>query len=777
MGGGLRKPSPLATYSASDADAKPSPATRGHGAGAVTDEQLDAQEELEAKREEEMAQRQKAAVNHVVENLFPYAPVRVQTQKYPPSSPYAGKAYLWITVDEEEIKRLKAGASPIRYPVGVAIDAEGNVFVSESSSPAMTPTHGMPDSPGARRISAASIMELATTNQAPPPPKAPQLLLATQTSLTVRWKKSPDTTVDRYEVQFRLADSPNNAWSSLAVVFTVRDVALDSIRCHTPVEFRVRAHNPAGWSEYGPVSEVFWTLPGPPSTPQPPVPGALTNTYISLFWSRVENNGAAPVTGHECSVVASDLHPKTPYIFRLKAINSVGETPFVESRPTKTLAHGRPEIVELTSAEQTATYDRWVTCWDPKTEQVFYFNKYTCQRVVDEPPELIAARESKGLTTVEETPEMRFRRKRFRFHRELRQTTLAGLNLSATLAVKLHRESMYEDSVAWFKRLSRQELVGKPRITFENEAGIDSGGLTKDWFLQVSQLAREKKRGLFKECDQGLYEIDSRSMTRIHDFKFLGTLMAKAIFDRQSLDLPLCDAVLKHFLQLKIEMNDLRQMDAQFHKSLVWMLENDIADVIDETFSVEVEGPSGKPSIEDLKENGRDIPVTDANKAEYVDLVLQWRTAYGVQAQLDAMIKGFSQLIPLAALRVFDLDEFRMLINGKPSIDVEELRANTVFQGGYNEHSQVVLWLWQALREFTLEMRGLFLKFMTGTNKIPLDGFEPPLNITKSDLENDALPRTHTCFNQLVLPDYTSYEALVHKVTFAIQNAEGFELS
>ncbi|GLD93302.1 hypothetical protein PINS_up001894 [Pythium insidiosum] len=747
-----------------------------------------------------MAQRQKAAVNHVVENLFPYAPVRVQTQKYPPSSPYAGKAYLWITVDEDEIKRLKAGASPIRYPVGVAIDAEGNVFVSDSNSPATTPSHGAPDSPGARRISAASIMELAATNQVPPAPKSPQLLHATQTSLTVRWKKSSDTTVDRYEVQFRLADSPNNSWSSLAVVFTARDVALDNIRCYTPVEFRVRAHNPAGWSDYGPASDVFRTLPGPPSTPLPPVPGALTNTYISLFWSRVEDNGAAPVTyvveirdcsdatggkhafqalyrGHECSVVASDLQPRTSYIFRLKAINSVGETPFVESRPAKTLAHGRPEIVELTSAEQTASVDRWVTCWDPKTEQVFYFNKYTCQRVVDEPPELIAARESKGLATVEETPEMRFRRKRFRFHRELRQTTLAGFNLGASLAVTLRREAMFDDSVAWFKRLSKQDLVGKPRITFENEAGIDSGGLTKDWFLQVSQLAREKKRGLLKQCDQGLFEIDPRSTTHLPEFRFLGTLMAKAIFDRQSLDLPLCDAVLKHFLQLKTEMSDLRQMDAQFHKSLVWMLENDIADVIDETFSVEVEGPNGKPSVEDLKENGRDIPVTDANKAEYVDLVLQWRTSYGVQAQLDALRKGFSLLIPLAALHVFDLDEFRMLLNGKPSIEVEELRANTVFQGGYNEHSQVVLWLWQALREFTLEMRGLFLKFMTGTNKIPLDGFEPPLNITKSDLESDALPRTHTCFNQLVLPEYTSYESLVAKVTFAIQNAEGFELS
>lgn len=144
---------------------------------------------------------------------------------------------------------------------------------------------------------------------------------------------------------------------------------------------------------------------------------------------------------------------------------------------------------------------------------------------------------------------------------------------------------------------------------------------------------------------------------------------------------------------------------------------------------------------------------------------------------MNALVQGFTTLIPLASVKMFDLSELRMLVNGKPTIDVEELRACTVFQGGYDEHAQVVLWLWQALREFTPELRGMFLKFMTGTNKIPLDGFEPPLNLTKSDLGPQALPRTHTCFNQLVLPEYTSYETLVEKITFAITNAEGFELS
>ncbi|RLN65591.1 hypothetical protein BBJ28_00008275 [Nothophytophthora sp. Chile5] len=746
-----------------------------------------------------MVQKQKVAVAHVVENLFPYAPVTVQTQKYPRSSPKAGQTYLWITVDENEIKRRGGAASPVRYPVGAAVDADGNVFVSEAGS---SPKANANDSQAPYKISASSIMNFASNKQVPAVLNPPKLVEPTQNELAVKWKKSPDTTVDRYEVQYRCANSPNNAWAGLAVVTSWKNVSLTGVKCHMPFEFRVRARNPGGWNEYSEASEVFWTLPGPPDTPRQPIAGAVSNTYASIFWFPVEDNGAPPVIyslevresgggqqssflqvyeGTGTGFVVGALSPRTTYTFRLQASNVIGATAFVESKPVKTMSYGKPEIVELTSAEKLAAYDRWVQCWDPKTEQVFYFNKFTSQRVTEEPPEIAVVREEKGLIPVEETPEMLFRRKRFRFHRDLRQS-MQGLNLGSTMRIELQRESMYEGTLKAFKMLTRKELVAKPKISFENEPGIDSGGLSKDWFLQVSKLATDKTRRLFKSCDDGLFAVDiasSQLPNFAQQYKFLGKFIAKALFDRQTLDLPLCDALYKHLLQMSTNMDDLRQMDAQYHKSLMWMLENEIADVIDETFSVELASADAgkKPTIVDLKENGRDISVTDLNKQEYVDLVVQWRTEFGAQAQVDAFVQGFTTLIPLSAMKLFDLGELKMLVNGKPIIDVEELRSCTVFQGGYNEHTQVVLWLWQALREFTSELRGLFLKFMTGTNKIPLDGFEPPLNLTKSDLDPQALPRTHTCFNQLVLPEYSSFETLVEKITFAIANADGFELS
>jgi E3 ubiquitin-protein ligase HUWE1 len=79
-------------------------------------------------------------------------------------------------------------------------------------------------------------------------------------------------------------------------------------------------------------------------------------------------------------------------------------------------------------------------------------------------------------------------------------------------------------------------------------------------------------------------------------------------------------------------------------------------------------------------------------------------------------------------------------------------------------------------------LRTAFLQFVTGTSRLPSDGFKAlqgfngpqKFNIHK-DYNTEHLPRAHTCFNQLDLPPYDSKEALVEKLTLAIiEGKEGF---
>ena len=80
--------------------------------------------------------------------------------------------------------------------------------------------------------------------------------------------------------------------------------------------------------------------------------------------------------------------------------------------------------------------------------------------------------------------------------------------------------------------------------------------------------------------------------------------------------------------------------------------------------------------------------------------------------------------------------------------------------------------------KWTVEERGNVLRFITGTSRVPLDGFDPVFTITKaSDVGSGALPTAHTCFNQLVLPPYESLEQLVEKMQYALRESKGFHMT
>lgn len=50
------------------------------------------------------------------------------------------------------------------------------------------------------------------------------------------------------------------------------------------------------------------------------------------------------------------------------------------------------------------------------------------------------------------------------------------------------------------------------------------------------------------------------------------------------------------------------------------------------------------------------------------------------------------------------------------------------------------------------------------------------LIISRNGPDTDHLPTAHTCFNVLLLPEYSSLEKLQEKLSKAIDNAEGFGL-
>lgn len=60
----------------------------------------------------------------------------------------------------------------------------------------------------------------------------------------------------------------------------------------------------------------------------------------------------------------------------------------------------------------------------------------------------------------------------------------------------------------------------------------------------------------------------------------------------------------------------------------------------------------GEVKTHELKENGSEIAVTEANKNEYIELLVEWRFNRGIEDQTQAFFNGFKSVFPLQWLQV-----------------------------------------------------------------------------------------------------------------------------
>lgn len=98
------------------------------------------------------------------------------------------------------------------------------------------------------------------------------------------------------------------------------------------------------------------------------------------------------------------------------------------------------------------------------------------------------------------------------------------------------------------------------------------------------------------------------------------------------------------------------------------------------------------------------------------------------------------------------------MISGLPDIDIDDWKSNTEYHN-YTPSSQQIQWFWRAVRSFDKEERAKLLQFVTGTSKVPLNGFKElegmnginRFNIHRDYGSKDRLPSSHTCFNRKCL--------------------------
>jgi len=183
------------------------------------------------------------------------------------------------------------------------------------------------------------------------------------------------------------------------------------------------------------------------------------------------------------------------------------------------------------------------------------------------------------------------------------------------------------------------------------------------------------------------------------------------------------------------------------------------------------------PESKELKPGGASLVVTAANKQEYVKLLCEQYLVGNARAEFQCLLQGFWDMLPLALLRKKKISprELALLISGCPDLDPATWKNHTVLCN-VQRAPDVISWFWEVVEGWKLEERAKLLHFVTGSSRLPSGGFgklDPKFKIQIVPGPSTNLPQSHTCFNTLDLPKYSSKEELKGKLALAVEE-EGF---
>uniref|UniRef100_A0A8C7AX66 E3 ubiquitin-protein ligase SMURF1 n=1 Tax=Neovison vison TaxID=452646 RepID=A0A8C7AX66_NEOVI len=392
---------------------------------------------------------------------------------------------------------------------------------------------------------------------------------------------------------------------------------------------------------------------------------------------------------------------------------------------------------------------------------------------------------SEGSVEDEELPAQRYERDLVQKLKVLRHELSLQQPQAGHCRIEVSREEIFEESYRQIMKMRPKDLKKRLMVKFRGEEGLDYGGVAREWLYLLCHEMLNPYYGLFQYSTDNIYMLQINPDSSINPdhlsyFHFVGRIMGLAVFHGHYINGGFTVPFYKQLLGKPIQLSDLESVDPELHKSLVWILENDITPVLDHTFCVE-HNAFGRILQHELKPNGRNVPVTEENKKEYVRLYVNWRFMRGIEAQFLALQKGFNELIPQHLLKPFDQKELELIIGGLDKIDVSDWKSNTRLKH-CGADSNIVRWFWQAVETFDEERRARLLQFVTGSTRVPLQGFKalqgaagPRLfTIHLIDANTDNLPKAHTCFNRIDIPPYESYEKLYEKLLTAVEETCGF---
>lgn len=274
--------------------------------------------------------------------------------------------------------------------------------------------------------------------------------------------------------------------------------------------------------------------------------------------------------------------------------------------------------------------------------------------------------------------------------------------------LSVRRAHLVQDALNSLAMADDLTLKKPLKVSFDNEEGIDEGGVRKEFFQLIITQLLAPEYALFVHSNDGGRTLwlnkgnewspaeewytnsifilcnknNSVSVNNIlycYKRELLGKLLGLAVYNGVLLDLHLPVVLYKKLLGLPVGFDDLMSLDPSLHAGLKQLLEYEPAEEVEEiffrTFEYEWEDLGLVRKVQ-LIPNGSSCPVTHTNRAEYVHLLSKWLLVDSLDLQFKHLLAGFHRVVHASALSLLRADELELLMAGLPHLNFHELQVN-----------------------------------------------------------------------------------------------------
>ncbi|XP_016956058.1 ubiquitin-protein ligase E3A [Drosophila biarmipes] len=351
------------------------------------------------------------------------------------------------------------------------------------------------------------------------------------------------------------------------------------------------------------------------------------------------------------------------------------------------------------------------------------------------------------------------------------------------LKLTVRRDQLINDALIGLELVAMsnpKDLKKQLVVEFVGEQGIDEGGVSKEFFQLIVEEIFNPAFGMFIQQEEtNNMWFNATPFENGAQFTLIGIIIGLAIYNNVILAVNFPMVVYRKLMGYCGTFADLNDWSPTLYKSLKSMMDyqgQDMEEVFDQTFKISYSNVFGEMVEHELVPNGKEVLVGQHNKQLFVNLYSDFLLNTNIQQQFNAFRKGFEMVTDESPLKLlFRPEEIEMLVCGSREFDFVELENSTEYEGGYTDETQIIQDFWSIVHAMPHESKRKLLEFTTGSARVPVGGLKClRLLITRHGPDSDRLPTSHTCFNVLLLPEYSSREKLEERLMKAINYSKGF---